>query len=386
MKYIIPCLLLALQLSAVDAWPSWANDWGLRIGITTDSSKIDSAATIPALFDLSQIGSGDAFWTDVDADGDDIVVGLGGTSVDTRVACHVLDFDKAAKTGYVVYAGSDNSTSTDVVYYIYASNATATPPAIDAAYGQEAVYSAAGCVVAHHFTGASVTDLDDYTASDVDFETDKNLPLYNIVGKHGYGYENAVGNEHLKSEPDPTPALPVISSDVCLMMWVYPSDVVGNEQIMGFQYDYSNGPSIRLSANKPQTRTENTALTSANGISINNWYQFAVTWDSTNLKFYVDGTEEGTVVKYGAMSPTTNATYKLLQVGSYGTHSEPYHGRVDTLMIFNVSGTPTAGFVSTVYNNQVDNNYYSNVSTSETSPLIGAGGAQDGFLSPVTFD
>ena len=384
MKYLLIFLLASATYS--DDWPVWAADWSVRVAITTDAGLIDTSNPIPAMFNLSLIPTDNQWWSDVDTNGASIRMGLSGASVETEIACHVLDFDKTGKTGFVVYDASNNSTTVNVSYLLYAGNSEASTPALDATYGQEAVYSASGCVVAHHFTGASVTDLDDYTASDVDFETDKNLPLYNIVGKHGYGYENGVGNEHLKSDPNPTPALPVISSDVCLMMWVYPSDVVGNEQILGFQYDYSNGPSMRLTANKPQTRTENTALTSANPVSVNVWYQFAITWDSTNLKFYVDGTEEGTVTKYGAMSPTTNATYKLLQIGSFGTGSEHYHGRVDTLMIFNTSGTPTAGFVSTVYNNQVDNNYYSNVSTSETSPLIGAGGAQDGFLSPVTFD
>lgn len=368
MRYLLVSLL-ALSLSAQDSWPSWANGWNGRVKITTDNTLVDSANPIPAIYDLSDIGSGDTFWTEVSSTGADIRVGLSGGSTDTEVATHVVEIDTTAKTGFIVFDASKNSTSADVDYYIYAGNSSASLPAEDATYGQEAAYSPSGCVIAYHMDGASVTDIDDATASDIDFTTETNTPLYNVTGKHGKAFECDTGNERIESatfgsSPD------LSTSDVTIMGWIYPSDVLGGEIFYNVQYLYSAGASLEKYNDNAKVRANNYQIFGSTAMVTDTWYHIAMFYDSSTLELFLDSGSEGTVSVSGDMS--TNESYPSV-VGAYPTGSNPYHGRVDSIFVFNTSNASNSSFISTMYNIQDDPNTFWTTAAWEAAPATGGG-------------
>jgi hypothetical protein len=94
----------------------------------------------PVYFNLADVPSGHLFWSNVQADGDDIRVTTDDGT--TQVPCEVVAIDTTGKTGEVHFlADGTLSSSADTKFYVYCGNASATAPAADSTYGSEAVWA-----------------------------------------------------------------------------------------------------------------------------------------------------------------------------------------------------------------------------------------------------
>ena len=127
---------------------AWYNsNWGYRVKLTVDSSKVGSDLTdFPIFIDLSEMPSD--FWTHVKTDGADIRITKSDQT--TEVAREVVGLSTGTSTGEVHFTTDGTlSSSSDTDFYIYYGNASASDYARTATYGADNVWDSNYGLVAH---------------------------------------------------------------------------------------------------------------------------------------------------------------------------------------------------------------------------------------------
>ena len=162
-----------------------------------------STGTADLCLDLSTPAVPSTFWDHV-SDGGDINV-YDGTNGTTRLACHVVGFNKTNKTGLVFFA---YSTSTS--FYVVYGTGIATPAA-GAQYGQYAAYETAliGC-----WHGADLTD----ATSNQNNGASTNPPSI-VAAKLGKGFSfDSSNNQYL--DVGNGSSLRYTANDMTIMAWI----------------------------------------------------------------------------------------------------------------------------------------------------------------------
>jgi hypothetical protein len=170
------------QLGSYATSSSWYDEsWNYRVRIDVRPHKVGTTTAvtnIPVYVNLADMPAG--FWTNVQADGDDIRVTERNRVTET--AYELVSIDTGASTGELHFLADTLSSVGTSSFYLYYGNATATAYAATDTYGRNAVW--ASYMMVHHFNMASGTSTD-ATGKGND-AAGVNSPNYRTTGKLGY--------------------------------------------------------------------------------------------------------------------------------------------------------------------------------------------------------
>ena len=167
----------------------------------------------------------------------------------------------------------------------------------------------------------------------------------------GYSAEGALGRAYTfngfnyLSAPDS--ANLDITSAITLEAWIYPTSVTGYRTIVGkrdislAEFNYAlrtNGDEIEFYFTG-SAATQIAATTNSN-ISLNKWQHVAVTHNSTNVYFYLNGTLQASSCISGTCNMAMTVDNNSVSVGRPGDYDNQYFvGLIDEVRISNVART-----------------------------------------------
>ena len=153
----------------------------------------------------------------------------------------------------------------------------------------------------------------------------------------------------------PNASSTIANSDLSLAFWVYPTNPNPGwpdfDGIAGFRNDINADFYIlQLSATNVEARFRNSSGTNFdivyNGIVLNTWNHFVLTYDGTNMVLYHNGTIAGTQTASGNITSTTSP----LNIGFLPFSSNNFYldGRMDDVALYNKALNQSE--VTTLYN------------------------------------
>lgn len=357
---ILGALLLTLPSFAQD-W--WDTDWSGRLSITADSSLVSGTSDLTdftAWYDLSDIASGDTFWTTVASDGADIrMTAADGT---TQLPCKVLAIDTGAKTGWLIFEQTQDYND-DTVAYIYYGNGSATEPADTDTYGHQEALSKYGMV--YHMDGSSATNITDGTANDIDVDSDNNTPDYQQTGKIHYAVDflDTAGTEYLTIDDAFT--TPALTSRLMISSWVNLNRTSGNKSIVELHKSGTSGATFHLLGDDPRLQIYIGGWKSAyiaQSLSTGTWYHIACYYDGTNMRVFVDGSQVYTGAQSGSITMTSSNDSHIGDGSFYPDQL------MDEILISDDADTCTNDWIITIYNNQSDAKTFFTTGSHEDAP------------------
>ncbi len=202
MKKLLFIFILLPQL----AWSAFPTGWGRTVALVIESDEVDADQTNYVLY-LSEVNfPSEAFG----ASGANQALEGGGdvrfstdASGTTRIACEIVTWDSVNSTCQVYVLVPSVSSSTDQTIYAWYNKAAESQPAIDAAYGSEAVWVDYAAVY-HHEEDPSAADMNDETANDNDLVDAGGMQTGDLItGKIGSATNfNGDNNDILSSSLD----------------------------------------------------------------------------------------------------------------------------------------------------------------------------------------
>ena len=248
-----------------------------------------STGTADLVYDLSIANTPAGFWTHVSDAGDINVYLQDGT---TRVACHVVGFNKTNKTGLVFFACGAGT----AFYIVYGTGITT--PAAGAQYGQNATYESA---IVACWGGESLNDVTVFQNNN-----QSGTPPSIVAGKIGKALSYDGSTQYFEAADA---ASLRITGDISLMTWVNTTYYVGRILCAKTQnnnipapYDFEAG---RLVMGNGTVFAQHTATTTPTA-SI--WQHIIHGRAGTTAYHYLQGAANGS----GALSTTvTDQGYPL---------------------------------------------------------------------------
>lgn len=335
----------------------WLPSWNYRIKITVNNSYVDADLTdFPMYVDLADLPAG--FHTYVNqTDGRDIRV----TEADgfTEVPREVVFYDAATDTGELHFKG-DILNSTDVDFYIYYGNTSATEPAIDSTYGAENVWRSEYKGVWHFPNGSTLTTLDS-TLNDNDATA---TGVNASVGKLGGGASADAGEEIDFGTGNSLN----VNGNGTFEFWAqqngdslngtytgylarFNAAITAGYQIYNLNSDHKIGFYSNTSCN----------VKSSYVISDTNWHHVVVTDDGSYITFYVDGNQIGSPIAGTSVGTTSAAHHQIIGFNNINT----LNGQIDEFRISNWVASST--WISTEYNNQNDPSSFFTIGAAEVN-------------------
>lgn len=177
-----------------------------------------------------------------------------------------------------------------------------------------------------------------------------------------------------------------LTSAMTLEAWVFPTSSSGTRTVIykersgGYAYALfaSNGASPSRPAASVRIGSTNFTVTGTATLPLNTWSHLAVTYGSSALRLYVNGTQVAVQTVTGSITTTTNP----LRIGGNTQASGQYfQGRIDEVRIFNT--VRTAAQIQSDMNTRVDTTA---PTISSRSPASGATGVSAGTAVTVTFN
>ena len=161
-------------------------------------------------------------------------------------------------------------------------------------------------------------------------------------------------------------------SDLTIESWVYTGDLNGSQGIfekgdINTQYVFFFvAAQLKFRTNHLTGLNTMSVSTASIGLTPNNWYHLAATYDGANKKIYVDGTLQATYACTGAITNSTVGSV-IGAIGGGTSHYQFLDGKLDEVRVWNVARTA----------NEIASNYQSNIPP--TSPgLIGYWNFEEG--------
>jgi len=346
------------QLSYDAAW--YDNNWVYRQRIVVDHDLVDADLDDFALL-LTESGFGADFWSNVKADGSDIVVtGADGL---TKLDRELVAFNTGAQS-MQLYTRGDLKSGTDTVFYIYYGNAAGTETNQTTTWRGE--YGGVW-----HFE------------SDFDVEvSDSSQSGHNGYGGNGFDSDNQVagafgnGAEFNNSEYialdyglSGNNSLQQVSVSAWVNTTVNTTAYTDNWSLIDFDrseffnvYIHADGR-VAFSTSGNGTGTDDFYST---GVKVNdgNWHHIAAVYDGTDKILYVDGAEVARDTNsHGGAGLGKGTRYAFIGDGSEATSFDGgrngfyYDGLYDNLRIY--EGTTSGAWIAAEYRNHfAPNTFY----------------------------
>lgn len=329
----------------------WHDGWNSRTEATIQSSEVDADLTdYPAYFDFNILDSEANFWGRVASGGIDIRVLL---KDGTEVPVEVVNINTVGKKGEIHYKYDGTlSSSDDSTIYIYYDNENATLPAEDASNGREAVWNTDYKMVMH--LGEAVnTDANGYldsTSNDND-GTGVSMALTEVSGQLGTGQDFDGSADTIGCGIDSSLDLTTAFTVSC---W-FNQDTKTNGDILigkalpaasdGWLFFESNGK-LHIQTGDGTTWMDGDAY-GATTYSTGAWHWASATYDGSDLRLYLNGSQDAIDSTVNTLSTTTNE----FEIAGYQTTAANYYnGKIEEVRILDADMTAT--WISTEYNNQ----------------------------------
>tara|TARA_R110002126_G_scaffold109583_2_gene246514 strand:- start:1336 stop:2409 length:1074 start_codon:yes stop_codon:yes gene_type:complete len=344
------------------------SDFTKRFKITSDNTLVPSDQTdIPLALDLSTIGSGHDFWTDVLTSGADIRVVEDDET--TEVPVEVDKLDTTAKTGQI-YFKSDITAASDTDYYVYYGYASASAPGVSTTYGQYNVWDSTYGAV-YHLGDSSAENVVDSTGNQLN-EGSGSSSATSVTALFGKGFDfNGSSNIITFETGVDTYVSP--TAQLQFELW-FNSDTQSNDVLLETRLDSTNKgyglwfwngqlrPSCGVgSSGNPWTNVTYPMTSINNGT----WYKVVVTYNASAVEMFVDD------VSRDSYAITGSIAYTGTQM-NFGTRAggDDFDGTLDEIWIS--TSARADDWNTVVYNWQVDNGAFWTVGAGEDNP--GAGG------------
>lgn len=340
---------------------AWYNaSWNYRVKVTVQNSQVDADLTnFPIYVDLSLLPAG--FHTNVNqTDGRDIRV----TTADevTEVPREVVFYNSSLDKGELHFKGNVLD-ATNVDFYIYYGNATASEPAASDTYGKYNVWDSNYKVVYHmqEDPSGSSPQVKDSTSNQNHLVMSGSMPSGALVDvKLGKGINFDGSNDVLTSQNN----LGISgATSRTVSMWAKPT--TGNKNVIGWgvnstaqHYDhifYTNKVMVHWNGGG------NDNLAQAPSYTAGTLFHSYSTYNGSTIRSYVN-TTAGT----DKSSTSVNTTDGVLRIGA-GTYTalDRIAGWIDEVRISNIVRSTT--WMSTEYKNQNNNSTFFSIGSQETN-------------------
>lgn len=131
------------------------------------------------------------------------------------------------------------------------------------------------------------------------------------------------------------------TANMTISAWIYPRSLgeTSEGRIVDKQQGATSGYRLHLDINNSLTfRVSGTKRTSnVNAITLNTWQQVLVTYDGSNVRFYVNSVPAGTVAETTVPSANANS----LTIGSRANTINTFDGLIDDVRVYNRALTVT---------------------------------------------
>lgn len=375
---------IAYVPAATPALPSTWDNWSHYYTITSKNAEID-AVTTHVMLDLSLIPSGSEWWSNVQADGDDVRI----LDPDNNEIEYVFaePINTTAKTGVIVLDSSASlSTSEDVEYKILCGNSGASAPSYTTfsptgspTMGFELAEDPSGSApqLLDYVGGNNATTVGSMVSGDV------------VAGKIGKAlqFESASSQYAYASVPGGLNTSGSYSICCWAKLSTYSSGTYytpfaingANYSAIFFQKEGSTGNRWRCVMPTDDSSPSFVTIDSSITPTVGQWYHLAATIDAAGptLSFYIDGTLISTA------SPTLWAATGAVTIGAGAfagtTPNAEFNGTVDGCKIF--AGTVlTADQINTIINNETANNGIWTAGALYSNPGSGGGGGSGAIV------
>ena len=341
---------------------SWYNsNWAYRVQVTVLHAKVTAdQSTFPVFLDLSLLPAN--FHTNCNqTDARDIRI----TTSDgvTEVPREIVYYTAASDTGEVHFKG-DLLTASDVVFYVYYGNPSASDYATNATFGAQNVWNS-NYVLVHHGGSPSSIGLTDSTANANNIS---NSGLTAGTGQLGGAIvgngTNESGSIADQASQKSLTALSVelwtkvtsFSPNTDGVMWVTKnvsnSSATDPYQAFVFFTDATGVVYFRVTNGVTAgSYAAQTVQSAAGYFTTGTWTYMAATYDATTLRLYKNGTVNGTTVTASGINTGTTVT-TAMTIGNFGPAGFNYflNGSMDEIRMSKVARSGT--WISTQYNNQ----------------------------------
>lgn len=354
----------------------WFNSaWQFRLPLTVQAANVvTTERRFPLYLDLSIITDAN-FWATVLASGDDIRI----TSEDgvSQLPIEIVSFDKIGQTGQIYFLDDEIQNASDNVYYLYYSNATASPVDPLGQYGRVQVWQ----------DYQAVYHLEDGPTNFIDATINGNAAVSpaGMTSVGGVAFGNATQTIDNNSYIEPP----------------FTTDFTDPGRVLTYECwaTFSTGATARamdLSNNQTQTNRDShfgfggnsngTVFFDFNAVSTNTTaniagpgiHQMALTYDANlgTLAGYVDGGQE-LLQSHNLGVLSSNFPMRIANRGNAGgTFNWPNDSIIDEVRIAKVYRS--AGWYATQWNNMSDPGNFYVIGTEEgqageqvrTSPVI----------------
>jgi len=340
----------------------WYSGWQLRKAITIDVTKVSSGphTNFPVLINLT---SDSSLAARAQSDGDDILF----TSSDgTTKLSHEIE-KYTSSTGELVAwvkVPSLSAASNTVLYMYYGNDAAASQQDATGVWssGYEAVYHLNGNFLdstsnARTATNSGTVDATGRTANGRDFEfgdTNDRLVLgtwsvsgSNITVQTWVNFESfGMSDARLVSKGQSTN-----EQDIVFML---STDLSGANEVLRMR--------IKTGTNDAANTT--TFVATSGALSTGTWYLAAATYDGTNMRLLLNGTDVGSTGKTGSLRENSWAIWAGNQAN--GADPKPVDGVLDEIRVSSATRTP--GWITTEFNNQGTPTTFYSVGAATSSP------------------
>lgn len=343
---------------------AYDSDFTKRFKITSDNTLVPSTQTdIPLALDLSTIGSGHGFWSNVKSDGGDIRVVEDDET--TEVPIEVYNLDTTAKTGQI-YFKSDINSASDTDYYIYYGNASATKAGEGDTYGQHNVWDSTYGAV-YHLGDSTAEDVKDSTGNSLDEGTGSSSAT-SATGKFGKCFDFN-GSTNLITFESGVATYVSPTAELQFELW-FNADTIGQDVLMETRLDSTNKgyglwfwnsnlrPSVGVNSSGNPWTNVTYPLTS---INTGTWYKVVVTYDGSTVEMFVDDDSKDSYAITGSIAYSGSQMNFGVRAGG-----DDFDGKLDEIWIS--TSARSNDWNTVIYNWQNDNSAFWTVAAEEANP------------------
>ena len=376
--YVVTDTGLATTAYTVTVSGWYSSSWTKRIKITVDSGEVDADLTnFPVYIDLDDIAPAHGFWSNVEANGADLLV----TEADgeTRLSLEVVSITVGSNIGQLHFKANNLDGDADTIFYLYYDNSGASQPAVDASYGSEDVWSNNYILVSHLEEDGNTTGggYNDETSNDND-GTGTGLTIASDVdGQLGTGSTFDGTGDYITFGTTNSPtdtftysvwAKTAITHEIDTESTATTTGTSGQQYIWGPEHGGASngGAGISMGSNGLSNYEHGSSYmppTAVYSASIGtSWNYVTVVYTSKDPVIYNNGVS----VRDGLTSPRTvvTAPYRL----AYGVGYGDFNGECDEARIS--SGVRAGTWISTEYNNQSSPSTFCTIGSEEVPPSV----------------
>lgn len=147
-----------------------------------------------------------------------------------------------------------------------------------------------------------------------------------------------------------------VGNAITMLMWVEPDDMTvlavavqigGSSTESEFKIFLRNTDEMQITLRNSSGTTFKSYITNNSPLSINTKYQIGFTWDGTNLKFYINGSENTNITKNADDADSLGTDNRIVRIGSTGG-SQFFNGEISAVYLWN--SALSVASISSIYN------------------------------------